>query len=128
MKKVYATGAVVVFLLTVMAGGQAPAPSAPRPFPPPPSPPQVTNATKSLDLEKQTIEQLIQHVTSLKKQRKELEQQEAAAVAILKKKLVEANRTLAELESPAPLQKVEEKKTGPRNFEAKIEEKVEEKR
>jgi len=92
-------------------GAQPNLTSPPRPFPPPAAPPVGT--APAPDLGSKSIEQLIDYITGLKKQRLELEQQEAKAVAILRLKLTEANQKAAQLGGYAEERKFDTKKDLP---------------
>ncbi len=78
--------------LRLPPSGSPVAPPPRTPVAPPPVAPQASEP------EQQTIEQLIEHITRLKEQRAELEKQETKAVAVLKKKLEQANQKAAQFQ------------------------------
>ena len=119
MKSMLTFGGILGVLLVLgifawMASGTADAQPGLPPPPPATDPiaPLATLPQKSAqapDLGSKSIEQLIDYITGLKKQRMELENLEAKAVAILRQKLTEATQKAAQFGGFQEERKIEAK-------------------
>jgi hypothetical protein len=126
MKTLLAVAVLSLSVLGIALAQNMPVtPVAPEPFPPPPitvvPSTRSTAAEPKFDINHLNIEQLIEHIGSLKAQRLELEKREAKAMGVLKERLRDANAKTAQLEGwQNGLRNVDDTKTELKKVEGEI--------